>query len=386
MLKKGAKSLELPFVALLLATSAAVISTIWSLYINSFVNNMPLVGIIDGFLTIIMIFSLLFLTPVIERYPESKIFMFCIFWTLISYILLYFTNSFFVFLVVAALLMITKALRVESFGILIRDSTRISKIGKTEGLKYSFSNIGWVIGPLLGGLIAAKFGIKPIFLVSALFLIFVLFILIKFKIKDTNHYTKNPATLRGSLKNVKDFFSNKKFIKIYSIAGGMSFYWSILYIYLPLFIVDKGLPVSWVGLFLFGISLPLIFLEYPVGKIADKTGFKIFFVLGYGILALFSLIAFFAQSIYSLILILVIGSIGAAFLEGNRESHFFKTIKKSEEEKFYGPYMTTTAVFYSLGGFVGAAVISILPRNYIFLMLSLAMLAAFLVSLTVKEK
>lgn len=379
------KSAALAVVILFICLGLAALNTIWSVYIDSFVNNMSLVGLLSAAFTAIAVFWLFFSTPIIEKYPESKILFYCLLGLIVSYVIFFFTENFLVFIGAAVLMVLMDVLRIESFGILFRDVAKISEIGKAEGLQYTFANMGWLIGPLLAGYMASLLGIRPVFLISVIAVVIALVLFKTVRIRHHKPKREPKGALKTVFENTKSFLKNKNLRKMYLISGGLSAYWAIVYIYIPLFIIRAGLSHLWIGLFLSAIIIPLIAFEYPIGKLADKRGFKKFFVLGFGLLALFSISAFFIESIYAILLIFTLASIGAAFLEGTTEAYFFKTIKKSEEEKFYGPFKSSKYVFNAISKVVAAGVLFILPQNYIFIALAAEMLFFSVVAVFVKK-
>ena len=63
-------------------------------------------------------------------------------------------------------------------GIIVKDKSGKRQLSRNEGLIYTFSNIAWIIGPLIAGYISNKFGFNLIFTLAAIFL-FIAFLLFK---------------------------------------------------------------------------------------------------------------------------------------------------------------------------------------------------------------
>src|SRR3989344_4995658 len=159
-------------------------------------------------------------------------------------------------------------------------------------------------------------------------------------LKNNNIKKKSDVNL---IKNFLEFFKDKNRVMAYFISGGLSLWWgSLIYLFMPLYIIRSNLDNLWVGYFLFAIVIPLILLEYKFSKLAVKTGFKKMFMLGFFIAFLASLICFFLSNIYLILLILALASIGLAMIEPNSESFFFESLATKEEElKYYSPYNTS---------------------------------------------
>jgi hypothetical protein len=79
--------------------------------------------------------------------------------------------------------------------------------------------------------------------------------------------------------------------------------------------------------------------------------------------------------------LLVLASFGLAMLEPTTETHFFKILKKkSEENRFYGPYNTTINTSSFVGRIAGAILLLFLPFNYLFILYAGFMLFMFILS------
>ena len=185
------KIAKLGIVGLLVAFSTSFVITIWAVYLDSFVNNISTVGFLSAILTFIGIASYFFAIPFIERTSKSKIFLHSLLIFAIVYALLYFVESLEIFLIVAGILTIAGTLRVTSFGLMVKDKSKKGRLSRNEGLLFTFTNIAFVIGPLLAGFVASKFGTNSVFLLSSVFVIFAFFILRIGGIKDDRKQKKS---------------------------------------------------------------------------------------------------------------------------------------------------------------------------------------------------
>jgi MFS family permease len=266
---------------------------------------------------------------------------------------------------------------------MIKDKSHMGTLSRNEGLLSTVNNIAFVIGPLLAGFIALKYGLKSIFLFAALFTIMSFFILKVGEIKDNR---KQKKVDREVIKNFFAFLKNKDRLLAYTFGGGVSFWWVLSYLFIPLYILDNGLSTLWVGYFLFALPIPLILLEYKFAKMTNKHGFKKLFQLGFLIPAILSLIAFFfVEQVFVILGLLVLSSFGLAMLEPTVEAYFFRITTKEEEQRFYGPYNTRISVFGLVAKTLPAALLLFLPFKYIFLLFSGMMFLIFLISFKTKN-
>ncbi len=376
------KIAKLSTIGLLVALATSFVTTIWAVYLDSFLNSVALVGLISALLTLVGIISYFFFIPLVERTSKSKIFYYTLFLFGITYILFAINKNFYIFVILAFFMTLIYALRITSFGIIIKDFSKNSKLSKNEGLRFTFINFAWIIGPLIAGFVSNQYGINMIFVISAVF-IFLALILGKFMdLKD--HHTQKKID-RNLIKNFFAFFKDKNRIITYILGGGVSFWWVLIYLYTPLFIIRNNLSNLWVGYFLFAIPIPLILFEYKFANIAGRKGFRKLFKLGYLIPAIAALICFFTPNVYSVLGILIFASVGLAMLEPTTEAYFFDVSKKRDQQRFYGPYNTRIELAGLIGKFIPSLLVIFLPFKSIFLFFSAVMFMLFLVSFKAKK-
>jgi MFS family permease len=243
-------------------------------------------------------------------------------------------------------------------------------------------NTAWVIGPLIAGYIASKFNIRFVFMLASIFVFIAFLVFLVSRIKDTNIKKKVDNNIT---KNFIDFFKDRDRVVAYMLRGGISLWWILPYLFMPLFMIRNGLNALWVGYFLFAIPIPLILFEYKFGKLASKIGFKKIFNMGYLIPCIITLICFFVTDIYVILSLLVLASVGLAMLEPTTEAYFFNILKGKQDLRFYGPYNTTININHLIAKILPATLLIFLPFKFIFLLFSLFMFLFFLLSFKVKN-
>ena len=376
---------RLSIVGLIVSLSSAYVSTIWAVYMDSFVNSIFLVGILSSVLTVISFLSYFLFIPLIEKSDKGKIFSYSLILFMISYILFAINHDFYLFLALAVVITVLFTLRVTSFGLLIRDNSEDDEVSSNEGIIYTSRNIAWVVGPLIAGFVASNLGISWVFFLSVLF-IFIGWIIFRVsEIKDLKVKKSKSKVDDNFLKNFVDFFKDRERVLAYMLGGGVNLWWALIYLFIPLMIIRSGLGELWVGYFLFGIAVPLILFEYVFAKWAGKHGFKGMFKMGYFLVSVMAFACFFVSNIYIVLSLLVLASVGMAMLESTTESYFFDILKRKERDRFYGPYNTAI----DTGGFIGrmfpSLLLIFLPFKFLFLLFGGFMFVLFLVSFKVRD-
>src|SRR3989344_2559078 len=259
------------FVGFITSISASLLNGTWSLYFNSFFNDPILVGYFSSILSVVAMIMFFILIPLIEKYQEHKLYKIALIFS-IFLLLIY---------------VIMAVLRAESFGIMVREESKNKSIGKSEGLNYSLSNLGWVLGALLIVPVLKFYNYSTVFIFASFFALIglIMFLFYKRKIRKISPEFR-------LIKNLKNFFSNKELRKLYISSIGLSLWLGFVFIYLPLYIVENKFDKSFVGIFLFALLLPFL-LQYIIGKKSDIIGSKFFIILGYLIMGIFTVLTFF---------------------------------------------------------------------------------------------
>lgn len=374
---------NLGIVLFIMTLGFSLIDTIWALYLYHFLQSTVLVGLLSSFFTFVSLLGFIFLIPFIEKHDKAQLHKWSILLSGVCYVGFALTNSIFFVILLAVLLALVSVVRIDSFGILVRDSASRSNLAKDEAVIYSLFNLAWVIGPLLAGFLAQRYDMSLLFLLAAFF---IFLSLLSFKLSHIHYKRRISKIVSGNVfHNIKDFIKNKDLVKSYLIGGTSTVWWSFLFVYIPVHMVQEGLGVETVAYFIFAITVPVLGLEYIFAKYADKYGYIPLFLLGNLFLATILIISFFIQNIYGILLLLIIGSVGVSRVEASSEAYFFMVAPKKRIEKYYSIFNTTIDVSSIVPKIVIAGVLLMLPFQYSFLVMALFFLGLAYVSLRMKE-
>ncbi len=363
---------KLGLVAFIVSFSSALTNTVWAVYIKGFVGSEVYVGVVSAFLTLIAFASYFFFIPVVEKYDKSKIFYYALALAIPFYALMFFAKNIYMFLAISFFITVLFTLRITSFGIIVKDRSKKGQLSGNEGFLYSFMNLSWVIAPLIGGYLASSLGSRYVFLFASLFLLFGLVTFKAVKIRDSRVKKNIDSNIK---KNFMEFFKDRDRFFAYVLGAGVVMWFTLIYLFMPLYIIKSGLDELWIGYFLFAISVPLIFTEYKFSKMASKFGFKKLFMTGFMFAGLIAIACFYAPNIYWIMVLLVISSFGMAMVEPTVEAYFFDVLKKGESSRFYGPYNTRADVGGLIARVLATILLVFLPFEYLFLLFAAFMFA-----------
>lgn len=263
-----------------------------------------------------------------------------------------------------------------SLSLFVRDFANSADLGQQEGLYYRSQNIGYFIGPLIGGFLGSRFNYESVFIIASGIMLIALMYFYHQHIVKKHPAIANRELKSGSLTdNVKNFFSNPNRVKAYLVTFSLVIWLAFRRIYIPLYVITSGYLENMTGLILALGIIPFILLEEKVGEYLDKKGIKLPVSAGFLIIAV-SLILIFINP-YPLLnfVILIVANVGAALIEPTQEYFLFKNLPKEEEDNLYGIYITASPIAAFTAPLIGAVALEILPFNALFLIFGIIMMA-----------
>lgn len=345
---KGLAIKALGINSVLIALAFASLEAVWPIYLHELFPSASQVGFITASLSIISLIGFMFLFPIFNTFTARKVLFTSVAVNAIVIALYAFTHNPIVFFVLAAINALFISLRIQSFGVLLRSNSSLKTISNNENQMYMLLNTGWVIGPLLAGFIGDKLSVDAVLILSSLFLLMSVYSI-------TMYTTVLEKRKQQSLKkitpvqNILEFFRCKKRSISYILTTGLELWWSVPYIFIPIEMIKLGLPLHYVGIFLFLLCIPNIVIEEYMAKRKKRINPLIAITIGYLIVFICAIIASLCANIYITLGLLILASFGLGILEPSTETHFFSVVSKEQATRFYGSFFTAKM----FGGFLG---------------------------------
>jgi MFS family permease len=223
---------------------------------------------------------------------------------------------------------------VFALDVLIEDFSKNTDTGLVRGIAFTSANITLVSSPLLAGYIGTKFGFGIIFYLSIIFL-FPLFMLILSLRKNLHEPTYHTQSVLQTVKKIhRDFSVRSRDIQLIFMANLLlQIFYTWMVIYSPLYLLHQGFTWEQIGIIFSIMLLPFLFLELPLGEIADRwLGEKEVLIIGFLILGVSTMALAFihSSSIAVWAVALLLTRIGASCVEIMSETYFFKKIHKGD--------------------------------------------------------
>lgn len=303
------------------------------------------IGIFTGLIGIITITASLYLPPILERIDQRKLLMASAFTSSISFLLFVFAPTIAISLLCLALAQVSLHVNGSALNILFKDSTRSKEeLTRDAGLLGSFTNLGWFVGPILGGLSLTTFGFEGVFMLAASLISVGALYIFLFPFKTV---IKQRSQLDTALKaNIRFYIANPQLRIAYLQGLGVDFWWGLMWTFIPIFMFKEGYSGGAIGLFIALTQLPLFLLEFKTVGFLGKYGFRKIFAAAYGTLAVISLASFFILDVnFTLALgIILVASLALSFIEPLSNLFFFSKVSLLEEERGYPVYATSFLV------------------------------------------
>lgn len=336
--------------------------TVFSVALEEKLQNEVHVGYYLAITAFVALLTSLLSTVVLKKIPKVLVAKASLFLICEAFFLFTIAASIWQLLIFDMIRMICVTMFLITLAMFVRDSAEENQIAIAEGKYYFFTNIGWMIGPFVGGMLAGSFGNEATYIFAGIMYLITLFLL-----AHQHMIVKNPSlesekeemTLTEFWYNIRDYFQKPQLIRCFIIGFGMYFWWCLYKIYIPLMVTDLGFSKGVMGTVLSLSMIPPIALELWITKKAQKKGVKKYLIFGYLWLALFAILYVLFKIPIVILGAIILANIGIAFVEPLSDANFFQTVEKKDEEKFYGIYNTAYPLSNIVTPLFGSMVIAL---------------------------
>jgi MFS family permease len=170
---------------------------------------------------------------------------------------------------------------------------------------------------------------------------------------------------------------NKDLLNVFNAHFLLQIFYAYMVVYMPIYL-SKYIGFDWtqIGLMFTIMLLPFIFVEMPVGWLADKLwGEKEMMTAGLVLMGIFTLAVAFitTKNFWLWTSILFMTRIGAALLEATTDSYFFKKVDKNDTDTI-GFYRISGPASYIVAPILATLSLSFLLYGHIFIVLGILMI------------
>jgi MFS family permease len=233
-------------------------------------------------------------------------------------------------------------------------------------------NAGYLVAPFFAGLILNKWGFQPVFLAASI-LILIVWIICFFKLRNIDGSQVKSVNFIELLRKLSN---RKNVLRIYYISFLLEFFYALMIIYTPLYLLDLGFSWADIGKIFTVMLLPFVLLQYPAGYLADKKFEERDMIIFSLILMAFSTLVIFFLSSKSMImwaLILFCTRIGASLIEVLRDSYFYKRIDCRDVD-IINFFRSVRPMAYIIGLLIATPIVYFWHIRFVFPLISIGVL------------
>jgi MFS family permease len=261
-----------------------------------------------------------------------------------------------------------------SIDIILESFSQDKMSGRIRGVHLTVFNLGFLLGPFLSTRILEGFNFQGIF-TCILILNCITFLMALVGLRSVNHRFDQKLKVIDVVKKV---FRLKNVMRIYYISFVLEFFFALMVIYAPLYLLDMGISWSQIGVIFTIMLVPFVLLQYPAGILADKKiGEKEMIIVSLVLMTLSTVGVYFIHSLSVLVwgIALFATRIGAALVEILRDSYFYKKIDGHDVD-LINFFRTSMPVAYILSTALSAFILLFFSLKIAFILVALVVLSA----------
>jgi MFS family permease len=263
----------------------------------------------------------------------------------------------------------------------IMDHIERSQLVQSESLRLTLSTFSWCIGPALGVFLYTTFGPIAPQLASMATAITLLIVFWRLRLSANDVLPPGLYERFQPINNLRKFIAQPRLRLAWVIAFGRSCFWSALFIYGPLLMIEGNLGKQTGGLLVSASQVLLIF-AFVFGRIGIKHGVRPVVTLSFLMLGVTTAAAGLVgvNNPFIAAVLLLLGAFFATGLDGVGGVPFLRAVKPRDRARMTPVYRTFLELSELLPGLVFAFVLSIFPTQAVFVVISLLMFALSVVS------
>jgi MFS family permease len=255
----------------------------------------------------------------------------------------------------------------------VQDSLDNKTRGKYSGIALTIMQLGKIIAPVIGGLLADYWFIKAPFIFAMFALMIMLWLVsIHENFKINHHFSRSDFNF---IEKMRRFFANRQLKGMGILGIVMHASTPVLLVFTPIYIVEHfGLPYRYVGYALFAMEFFMLF-QFFVGSLADRFNrakFTLFGVFLYGIMLLLLALA---PGYWTFLFVLLFVGVGAAFWNVGAWSFMADIGAGIKQEGFViGTYISVAKIGALISFICGGLIVQYLGIKYLMVVVGIFIL------------
>jgi MFS family permease len=235
----------------------------------------------------------------------------------------------------------------------IMDNIGKHELTRSEPVRMTVATISWVVGPATGAWLYSHYGaLAPQLAVVAAGVVLMAGFWAA-RLRDPVSLPSGTINNFNPLSNLFAFFRQPRLRLAWSIAFGRSCFWSAMFIYGPLLMIEGGLAKATAGLMISAsqLTLPLSLIH---GRLAQRFGVRKVVAVCFASMSVMCMVAgsFGKASPWSAVVCLLLAAVCASGLDGVGGVPFYRSVKPRERQRMTSVYRTFFEFAELIPGFV----------------------------------
>lgn len=248
--------------------------------------------------------------------------------------------------------------------------------GRIRGVYMTIISAGYLISPLFAGRLVEEYGFQAAFSVAAL-VVFLIILISGIFLRNIDHRRMRKTKFAELIRKV---WGRKNVLRIYYISFLVEFFYALMLIYTPLYLLDLGFNWVEIGKIFTIMLVPFVIFQYPAGILADKY-FEERDMLKFALvmMAVPTAMIFFMTSAvwWHWAVILFLTRVGASLVDVLKESYFYKRIDCRDID-IIDFFRTVRPIGYAIGPAIAAPIVYLLHIKFIFPIIGIGVLTGLL--------
>lgn len=256
----------------------------------------------------------------------------------------------------------------------IMDYIQKRELVQSEPLRLVFGGVSWTLGPFLGVYVSERIGTGAAAAASSLCAILLLGYFWLLRLRDNPAVAPATRPPPSVAYNVRRFVEQPRLRLAYAIAYTRSLWWSMFFIYAPLFMVNAGYgPVASAAVVSLGSAV--LCLSFVFGRLARRSGVRPIIVGAYVATGMLSIgVGLVASHPLLAAMMLVTGAFSITALDALGGIPFLRAVHPYERAEMATVYSTYRQISDITGPMVFAVILSFLPLPAVFVTTGLVLL------------
>ena len=361
------------FISFLLGFSQSVLLYVMSTYFKQ-AAGMENVGSFYFIAYAILFVALLNLHKAARRFGNVNVFFLAVFFKLVAIAVLANLSPSWFGIFLMMLYVIFAGVEWVSLDAILESYSCDQESGRIRGKHLAIFNAGILLGPFISTRLLDRFDFSGIFIFLLIFNSIV-FIYVLLKLRTSNSHFQSTVSTRELFRKIK---KRPDVMHIYYISFVLEFFYALMIIYTPIYLIDLGLSWAQIGTIFTFMLLPFVVLQYPAGILADrhKNEGK---SLIYAVMLVFVCVVgvYLTNSVSVLVwsLLLFGTRVGAALIEILRDSYFYRRID-GDDVDLIDFFRTSLPMGYVVAAISSFIVIQLFSVSAVFVLVALVVSSA----------